>query len=70
MSAPVSCSAYREGEGVCTNGFLQLFVCKSNSGCLHCGAPPKTLPYCLRDELPEHFIKADGSPAFYRVVRP
>lgn len=56
------CVAYRNGEWVCANGFPQLPACHSGVGSF--GA--RRLPYCLHDELPEHWINDDGSPRFYR----
>jgi hypothetical protein len=62
----VECSAYRADAGVCANGFFQTRGCWSDIRCLCCGAPPapRYLPHCLKDELPEHWINDDGTPAF------
>ena len=42
----------------CKDGFIQVAQCKGFEG--------STIPYCLRDDLPVHFINEDGSPRFYK----
>lgn len=50
------CSAYRPDAGVCRNGFFQRFSCHQ--------ASQTDVPYCCRDELPEHWVNDDGSSKF------
>jgi hypothetical protein len=57
VKGPNECSAYRRDAGICANGFIQTHFCWF-------GGP--SLPHCLKDELPDHWVKDDGSPAFYR----
>lgn len=61
------CAAYRPGF-ICANGFVQKAICRRGDevGCHACGhISDAAIPNCLRDELPNHWIKEDGSPAFY-----
>ena len=61
------CIAYRRNSGICANGFFQTHFCwHGASKCHGCGRHSETLPHCLKDELPEHWVTDDGSPAFYR----
>lgn len=53
------CSGYRPeaGPGVCRHGFMQTPGCYMES---------RIPPWCLRDELPEHWIDDGGLPIFKR----
>lgn len=69
MAKPDACSSYRIGEMICADGFIQRFTCWNQNGCVHCGKPasPKYQPYCLRDDLPDHFVTESGAPRFYKL---
>jgi hypothetical protein len=58
------CSAYRENDLVCSNGFFQVVACREEVKCFACGSPGRIVPHCLKDELPEHWITDDGKPRF------
>lgn len=61
------CKSYRADSRVCADGFVQKPYCSGNAGCPCCGAISREqTPYCLRDEVPEHMVSDDGSPAFTR----
>lgn len=60
------CTSYQRGGLVCRDGFVQTVAC-SGYVCVSCGAAPKIVPYCLRDEIPEHMLTDDGKPLFYRA---
>ena len=61
------CRSYKAGQLVCADGFLQKPICRGVFGCHWCGrVSDRETPNCLKDELPDHWLKADGSPAFYR----
>ena len=63
------CSSFRQGL-VCADGFIQVSACRGALGCVQCGHVSSAhLPHCVRDELPQHFVKDDGSPAFYRQAQ-
>jgi hypothetical protein len=63
------CIAYRRNSGICANGFIQTHFCWFGAWkCSECGRDSETLPHCLKDELPDHWVKDDGSPAFYRPL--
>lgn len=59
------CIAYRETGGICSNGFIQKAFCSGNVGCFSCGSiPESSLPHCLSDDLPDHWLTDDGRPRF------
>lgn len=59
------CIAYRQDDRVCSNGFFQKAFCSGHVGCFSCGAiSDGSLPHCLKDELPEHWLTDDGKPRF------
>jgi len=59
------CSAYVKNNRVCSNSFIQRFSCWGDVRCDSCGAVNEDdLPYCMRDELPDHWVKDDGKPLF------
>lgn len=63
------CRSYRERSTVCADGFLQKPYCRGRVGCFSCGAvSEKALPWCLREKLPDHFVKDDGSTLFYPLA--
>lgn len=59
------CKSYRSADRICADGFIQLPACSGDACCWSCGAPSKIQPYCLRDELPEHWLTDGGEPVFY-----
>ncbi len=59
------CASYKKSGQVCADGFVQLLFCAGKTTCDECGKVGK-LPYCLRDELPKHFVNEDGSPRLYK----
>lgn len=62
-----ACQSYQARDQVCRDGFMQRPFCAGNGGCFQCGhVSEKALPYCLRDELPGHWVREDGSPIFWR----
>ncbi len=67
MSAHKECTSYRLGQFTCADGFIQTYPCWGDAHCSQCGQV-KAIPHCMKDELPEHWIKDDGSPAFYSFV--
>lgn len=58
---PNACSAYR-GGGICVNGFIQTAACHP-SRC-QCGKWSTSIPHCLKDKLPDHWLNDDGTPRF------
>jgi hypothetical protein len=59
------CRSYQPGI-VCADGFVQKPYCSGRAGCHACGhIKDSALPYCLREELPEHLAHDDGSPLFF-----
>jgi hypothetical protein len=59
------CSAYRDQSAACSNGFFQKPFCRGQVGCLSCGAISEaSIPPCLKDELPDHWITEGGRPRF------
>lgn len=61
------CRSYRDGS-VCANGFVQKPYCRGVVGCYACGhIRDSALPMCLRDDIPEHMSRQDGSPLFYQA---
>lgn len=59
------CQSYRDGQFACRDGFMQKPFCRGYYGCHSCGhIKASSIPYCLSDELPMHWLKDDGSPAF------
>lgn len=67
---PNACSALRDRELTCANGFVQVPFCRDAQACSHCETPNGKTPYCLRDELPNHFVSDSGMPMFYRSIEP
>lgn len=61
------CSSHtskRSGD-ICADGFVQTFGCWGPV-CHSCGVSSgKYIPHCMREDLPEHFSKEDGSTIFY-----
>lgn len=63
----VPCRSHDPRSTTCRDGFIQKPFCHGQGGCIQCGnIATKSIPYCLRDEVPAHFVKDDGSPLFYR----
>lgn len=60
------CIAYRNDDGICKNGFIQVLACRQEVKCFTCGKPSDHVPHCLKDELPEHWVTDEGKPRFYR----
>ena len=61
------CIAYNRNKQVCKNGFVQKQACWKPRPCHSCGTFTKaSLPYCMREELPAHYVNDDGSPRFGR----
>jgi len=56
----MECSAYQRDKGICKNGFFQRHGCSKG----YADTSPDYLPYCLRDELPAHWVDDAGRPAF------
>jgi hypothetical protein len=54
------CSAYNRNGRVCNNGFIQRHGCWAG----YADTSPQYLPYCLRDELPDHWVDEKGMPKF------
>lgn len=54
-----ACSAYDDESRVCTNGFVQRPACRGTK-CHACGSwsadNPEFMPYCMKDDLPDHFV--------------
>lgn len=68
MSDLVACSAYAERSAFCTNGFPQTPACRPMR-CHGCQRFSDALPWCQRDDIPEIWLKADGS-TFIGRTRP
>lgn len=64
------CKSYLPNRRVCADGFFQLPACHPTP-CHGCGRlSERPLPYCLREDLPAHWLRDDGSPAFYPPLEP
>lgn len=62
-----ACIAYHRNSSVCANGFVQTHFCWFGPvKCSQCGEISRSLPNCLREEIPVHFVTDNGSPRFYR----
>lgn len=62
------CQSYQPSKQICADGFPQRAICSGRAGCLICDSLHKTsLPHCLSDELPTHWLNDDGSIVFYRL---
>jgi hypothetical protein len=60
------CQSYRARSLTCRDGFVQRTFCSGDAGCMTCGhVHEKHLPACLRDDIPPHLSKPDGSPLFW-----
>lgn len=60
------CKSYQRDSLTCAAGFVQMPLCSGRGGCYACGhVADKHVPYCMRDEVPEHMVKDDGYPRFY-----
>lgn len=57
MTENLHCKSYQHKELTCKDGFVQLLACWNDF---------KVIPYCMREELPVHFINEDGTPRFFR----
>ena len=68
MAAEQHCSAYRDGQFTCANGFMQNIGCRGAT-CWSCGRPSKTVPWCLCEDIPARWLTDDGKPVFYRPAR-
>ncbi len=65
MSLASKCKSYDGDSITCKDGFIQLPLCRGqlpSCGCVN----NSSIPHCLKDELPIHFIKNDGNPLFYK----
>jgi hypothetical protein len=60
------CSAYVPNSFACKNGFIQRGICSMGPINFFPVAVDKSLPLCLREELPEHMVTDSGLPRFYR----
>lgn len=58
-----ACSAYREGQALCANGFTQNSACMG-AVCHTCGCAPPKSPVCMKDEVPERLVDDAGKPKF------
>lgn len=64
------CQAYRQHSMICANGFLQVAYCSGRVGCLSCGhVKPSSLPMCLWDELPDHYVDDSGMPLYSEAAK-
>lgn len=64
MSA--ECSSYQSRNSVCKDGFVQVPNCRRPELC-KCGQSyAGAVPPCLKDEIPAHLSKDDGTPLFWR----
>jgi len=62
-----ACKSHIAASYICADGFAQKAFCSGRAGCFSCGnISDESLPWCLRDELPETMVNADGSPLFYK----
>lgn len=59
MTQQKSCKSHIQGELTCKDGFVQRYSCWNQE-------MTKDIPFCLRDELPIHFINEDGTPRFFK----
>jgi len=57
------CSGYRPREYTCAHGFVQTFACSAGN------ANGRQLPWCMRDDLPDHYITEDGLPRFALIAQ-
>lgn len=61
-----ACKSYRRGESICADGFFHKAICSGHAGCVMCGRiSEQATPWCMRDELPAHWLNEDGSTRFY-----
>lgn len=69
MSDPMPCKSHRYHDLVCADGFVQKAICSGRAGCVTCGnIRASSLPHCMSDELPSHYVRDDGAPAFYTAA--
>ncbi len=63
MSERIPCVEYDAAAISCNSGFLVLHsICHGGpDGCHFCGAPG-SMPMCLREDLPPHLMRDDGTP--------
>lgn len=67
MKLTKACQSYRPKEAVCADGFIQKPFCSGHGACFSCGHHnERSTPWCMRDDIPERWLKPDGSPLFYR----
>ena len=59
------CMSHIQGDAVCTDGFIQVPAC-GGVVCPTCGAPPKTRPWCEREDIPPHWLDDNGATRFYK----
>lgn len=66
-----ACKSYVVHEMVCLDGFPQLANCRDPQVTTCCGKYRGMAPHCMREDLPEHFLRDNGGPRLYpRPSRP
>lgn len=61
-----ACSSYRGGGAgvICADGFIQTSYCRLWQPCHACKKYHESVPNCMREDLPAHWLNDDGSPRF------
>lgn len=68
MGSPAACRSHRPSSLTCADGFVQMPACSGRAGCHVCGSHSAvSVPYCMRDEVPEHMLRGNGLPLFRQL---
>lgn len=63
----MKCQSYNPNGQICKDGFIQKLICWGNAQCFGCGRYSEaSLPNCMNEDPPAHFINDDGTTRFYR----
>lgn len=68
MNVSIPCAEYDPQQHKCKSGFMVLHtICHGGPvGCHACGTI-RTLPMCMREDVPSHLMREDGMPLGWPV---